>query len=197
MISMQHRLANQRGFTLAELVVATALMGLVMAGMFVLQRGGQHAYLLGSNRVEAQQNARITLDLMTRELRSARSIVTVGTGTDISFQDQCNNTVAYALAGTQLNRTGPTYSDRNNCVVDITVTTTSPITVIGGVQGFTLTSYSVYDVSSGTYTTTTTAAQIRVIKINLVTSQEESVATSSPGNQRATVESTVQLRNLS
>src|SRR5262245_49296392 len=171
MISMQHRLANQRGFTLAELVVATALMGLVMAGMFVLQRGGQHAYLLGSNRVEAQQNARITLDLMTRELRSARSIVTVGNGTDISFQDQCNNTVAYALAGTQLNRTGPNYSDRSNCVVD----TTSTTQVIGGVQGFTLTSYSVYDVSSGTYTTTTTAAQIRVIKINLVTSQEESV----------------------
>ena len=66
--------------------------------------------------------------------------------------------------------------------------------LIGGVQTLAITSYSVYDVSSATYTTTTTAAQIRVIRISLVTKTEERVAAGSPGDQRATMESTVKLR---
>ena len=193
MIPMRKLLANQRGLTLTELIVTTAVVGMVMAGVVLVQQAGQRAYLLGSNRVEAQQNARVALDLMTRELRSARSIVTVGGGTDITFRDQCNQSVAYALAGTLLNRTGPDYSDRSNCVV--AATNTRPLT--GGVLTFTLTSYAVYDVSTGTYTTTTTAAQVRVIKIDLATKQEESVAAGSPGDQGATTQSTVQLRNLS
>jgi len=190
---MRKLLANQRGLTLTELIVTTAVVGMVMAGVVLVQQAGQRAYLLGSSRVEAQQNARVALDLMTRELRSARSIVTVGGGTDITFRDQCNQSVAYALAGTLLNRTGPDYSDRSNCVV--AATNTRPLT--GGVQTFTLTSYAVYDVSTGTYTTATTAAQVRVIKIDLATMQEESVAAGSPGDQGATTQSTVQLRNLS
>ena len=190
---MRNLLTNQRGFTLAELMVATAVVGMVMAGVVLVQQAGQRAYLLGSNRVETQQNARVALDLVTRELRTARSIVAVGGGTDITFRDQCNQSVAYALAGTQLNRTGPDYSDRSNCVV----AATSTRTLIGGVLTFTLTSYAVYDVSTATYTTATTADQVRVIMIDLATKTEESVAAGSPGDQGATVQSTVRLRNLS
>lgn len=180
---MRHWLANQRGFTLAELLVVTAVIGLVMAGVFAIQREGQEAYLLGSNRVETQQNARVALDLMTRELRSARSITTV-TGctnsvcTDLTFTDQNGLTVQYALAGTTLNRT-------------VGGTTTA---LIGGAQSLAMTSYSVYDVSTATYTKTTTPAQVRVIKISVTAKTEESVAANSPGDQRATMESTVKLR---
>ena len=191
---MRNLLANQRGFTLAELMVATAVVGMVMAGVVLVQQAGQRAYLLGSSRVETQQNARVALDLITRELRTARSIVAVGGGgTDITFQDQCNQSVAYALAGTELNRTGPDYSDRSNCVFAVTGTRA----LIGGVLTFTLTSYAVYDVSTATYTTATTADQVRVIMIDLATKTEESVAAGSPGDQGATVQSTVRLRNLS
>jgi prepilin-type N-terminal cleavage/methylation domain-containing protein len=183
-------LGNQRGFTLAELLVVTAVIGLVMAGVFVVQRGGQEAYLLGSNRVETQQNARVALDVMTRELRSAESITTVvAGGTDITFVDQSANTIRYCWSSTA---TGCVSSGQRKFLNRVVNGTTTAL--IGGVRALTITSYSAYDVSSGTYTTTTTAAQVKVIKISLVTGTEESVAAGSPGDQRATMESTVKLR---
>ncbi len=187
---MRHRLGNQRGFTLAELLVVTAVMGVVMAGVFVFQRGGQQAYLLGSNRVETQQNARIALELMTRELRSARSITTVTGDADITFVDQSGaDAIRYCWSSSATGCVGG--GDRRFLNRIFNGTTTA---LIGGVQTLAITSYSVYDVSSATYTTTTTAAQIRVIKISLVTKTEERVAAGSPGDQRATMESTVKLR---
>ena len=190
---MRDRLVNQRGFTLAEVLVATAVIGLVMAGVFLVQRGGQQAYLLGSGRVEAQQNARVALDLISRELRPARSITSVSGNTGITFVDQSGaTTIRYCWSSSATSCSDGGQRNFLNRVVD---GTTTP--VIGGVQTFTLTSYSVYDVSSGTYTTTTNAAQIRVIKISLVTETEGSAAAGSPGDQHATLESTVQLRNLS
>jgi len=149
--AMWRRLGNQRGFTLAELLVVSTMVVIVMAGIFVLQQGGVQAYLLGSNRVETQQDARVALDLMTRELRSAKSITTVTSSTDLTFVDQSGQTIQYALSGATLNRT-------------VNATTTP---LIGGVQTLTITAYSVYDVFSSTYTTTTTANQVKVIKISL------------------------------
>ncbi len=144
MTTMRHWLVNQRGFTLAELLVAVAVMGLVMAGVFVIQQQGQQAYLLGSSRVETQQNARVALDLMTRELRSATSVVTLGSPTDLTFKVcedlppipvPCVNpsTIRYALSGTRLDRT-----------VDGATSA-----LIGGVQSLTLT---YYDKSTALYT---------------------------------------------
>ena len=185
----RRRLRNQRGFVLSELLVVTAVIVLVMAGIFAIQRGGQQAYLLGSNRVETQQNARVALHLISRELRTASSITTVGGSADITFVDQSGVTIRYCWSSSSTECSSSGERSRLNRVVSGTVTP-----VIGGVQTFTLTAYSVYDVSSDTYTTTTTADQIRVIKIGLVTKTEENVAAGSAGDQRATMESTVKLR---
>src|SRR5215470_300257 len=155
-----------------------------MAGVFVLQQGGQQAYLFGAARVETQQSARVALDLMTRELRSAQSITTIascsgGACTDLTFVDQNGNTIEYALSGTTLTRT-----------VSGTATTLAT-----GVQAFAMTPYSVYNVSSGTYTTTTTATAVKVVTISITTQTVEAMP---GGDQTATMESTVQLRlNLS
>jgi prepilin-type N-terminal cleavage/methylation domain-containing protein len=188
MMTRRRWLSNQHGFTLAELVVVAAVMGLLMAGVFALQRQGQEAYLLGSSRVETQQNARVALDLMTRELRSATSVTTPTTATDITFVDQTGRTIRYSVAGATLNRT----------VNGITSA------LIGGVQSLFMTGYSVYDVYNNTYTTTTCGttvgascpqpALVKVIKISVQTNTEKGVATGSPGDQHATMECTIKLR---
>ncbi len=166
-------LADQRGFTLAELAVVMAVIGLIMAGVLAIQMEGEQAYLFGSSRVETQQNARVALDLMTRELRSAQSITAIPSATDVTFVDENGSTVEYALSGSTLNRTQGG--------------TTTPL--IGGVHGLAITYLS--DCNT---TPATSPAQVRCIKISLVTETEQTAAANSPGDQRATMECTVKLR---
>ena len=71
---------DQRGFTLTELLVACALIGLVMAGLFGILHSGQQSYLNGTNQVEAQQALRLALLRMTNEIRDAGYCPTCGTG---------------------------------------------------------------------------------------------------------------------
>jgi prepilin-type N-terminal cleavage/methylation domain-containing protein len=179
------QLANERGFTLAELLVTTAVIGLIMAGIFILQVGGQRAYLFGSNRVETQQNARVALDLMTRELRSSTSITSLASATDIGFgwTDEANvaHTIRYWLNGTMLTRR-----------FDGTDTA-----LIGGVQAgdLTMTYCSAYNAATSTCTATTDPLLATVIKIRLKTSTEQAAATGSAGDAHALMESTVTLRS--
>ena len=62
---------DQRGFSLAELLIVIALLGLMLTGLLAVQMQGQKAYLIGSHHVEAQQNGRVALELMMRQLRSS------------------------------------------------------------------------------------------------------------------------------
>jgi len=71
---------DHRGFTLTELMVACALIGLVMAGLFGMLQSGQQSYLTGTNQVEAQQALRLALLRMTNEIRDAGYCPTCGTG---------------------------------------------------------------------------------------------------------------------
>lgn len=56
---------------LAELLVSIALVGLAMAGLFVLADQAQRAYAVGSATVASQQNARMALERLAADLRSA------------------------------------------------------------------------------------------------------------------------------
>ena len=62
---------NQHGFTLTELLVACAMIGVVMAGLFSILQTGQQSYLTGMNQVEAQQGLRLALLRVTNEIREA------------------------------------------------------------------------------------------------------------------------------
>jgi prepilin-type N-terminal cleavage/methylation domain-containing protein len=174
---------DQRGFTLAELLVVIAILGLMLATLVTIQMQGQQSYLIGSHRVEAQQNGRIAVELMVRELRSATSVTLIPSATDMTFEyrDVLENlhTVRYQLAGAVLNRT-----------LD---GVTTPL--IGGVVTLNLTYFSAYDGSTNTGTPTADPTQVRLIRLQLVTSTEESVASYSASNQQATVEMLVRLRN--
>jgi type IV pilus assembly protein PilW len=63
--------SNQGGFTLTELLVACAMIGIVMLGLFSILQTGQESYLTGTNQVEAQQALRLALLRVTNEIREA------------------------------------------------------------------------------------------------------------------------------
>lgn len=63
--------ADQRGFTLTELLVAIALLGLIMAGTLTVLMVGNESYLTGSNQAEAQAAVRAALERMTTDIREA------------------------------------------------------------------------------------------------------------------------------
>ncbi len=71
MKSLGHARGDQRGFTLAELLVAMAILALIMAGLLTLLTKGNESYLAGANQVEAQATLRAALERMTQEIREA------------------------------------------------------------------------------------------------------------------------------
>lgn len=171
---------SQRGFSLAELLVVCAILGVLMSGLLVIHTAGTSAYVIGSSRVAAQQNGRVALEMMVRELRSAQSISAVTGSTDITFADENGVTIRYQLSSGILNR--------------IVAGTSTPL--IGGVTSINFTCYSVFNNPIGTITTTTTPASVTAIRIQLTTGSEVAVASYADANQHATMESWVRLRNL-
>jgi prepilin-type N-terminal cleavage/methylation domain-containing protein len=178
---------DQRGFSLAELLVACAMVGVVLAGVFVALQQGENAFLYGTGKVEVQQNARVALDRMVRELRQGTSI-TAANATSITVQYIEDNagapqtiTVTYSLNGTNLerNQTNPVPA------------AAQPETLIGGVGTLALVYYD------NTNAVTATVANIRVVDIRLITQpQATGLGSYNLANQRATFEDRVRLRNL-
>ena len=70
-------LSEERGVTLAELVVTLALFALIMIGVVMTWTKAQEAYFVGSETAEVQQNVRAAIDFMVRELRSTGRDITV------------------------------------------------------------------------------------------------------------------------
>lgn len=62
---------NERGFTLAEMLVVCAIIGLVMASLLGLVMTGQQAYWFGTTQVDAQQTVRVAIERMVKEIREA------------------------------------------------------------------------------------------------------------------------------
>jgi prepilin-type N-terminal cleavage/methylation domain-containing protein len=62
---------NERGFTLAEMMVVCAIVGLVMASILGLVMSGQRAYWYGTTQVDAQQTVRVAVERMSKEIREA------------------------------------------------------------------------------------------------------------------------------
>jgi len=171
-------MSNARGYTLAELLTAMAVLALLLAGLFLTLQEGQNVYSFGAGRSEVQQNARVALDRMLRELRTATQITTASPN-DIKFtfvdDSGASVTVEYSLGGTniQRNQTVPAIGGQ-------------PATLTGGVAGLTIT---YYDVSNNT---TTTPGDVYSVDIQLTTQLED---TSLPNSPKVVVQGRVRLRN--
>ena len=65
------RLRAQAGYSLVEILVAMAVMGVLMSATLSLLHSGLAAWGWGAGRVDAQQSVRAALERMARELREA------------------------------------------------------------------------------------------------------------------------------
>lgn len=63
--------ANDRGFTLAELLVAMAVFGIVLGGTYLIFQTNRQVFLRGQTRADIQQIGRLSMDRMVRQIRMA------------------------------------------------------------------------------------------------------------------------------
>jgi Tfp pilus assembly protein PilW len=183
-------MTGQKGFSVAELLIAAAMTSTLMAAVFVILQQGQNVYLFGAGRAEVQQTARGALDRISRELRTGVAVTTANANS-ITFRYIDNDvpngnvpmtvTVQYSLNGTDLqrNQTAPAAPGPQ------------PEVVIGGVTGFALTYFNANNAAAAN------AADVRTVNVRLTT-QVQDVATTNVSikNQRAVVEDRVRMRNL-
>jgi prepilin-type N-terminal cleavage/methylation domain-containing protein len=81
----------ERGYTLIELLQVTVILGVIMAGLTVLFVQATNAELQMNKRFQAQQEARIAIDKMRREIHCSKAITPSGTSASITvtIPSQC------------------------------------------------------------------------------------------------------------
>ncbi|MGI9953177.1 prepilin-type N-terminal cleavage/methylation domain-containing protein [Moorellaceae bacterium AZ2] len=86
--------SKRAGFTLVEVVVAVTIFVLALSAALALYVRGTQMFRGEEIRVEVQENARVALDRMVRELRTAREINGVS-ATSITFTLEDGSQVRY------------------------------------------------------------------------------------------------------
>jgi prepilin-type N-terminal cleavage/methylation domain-containing protein len=117
-LRLLRRLRSRKGYTLVELIVVLSIFLFIVTALTRLFTSGARAELDMNRRFQAQQEARLALDRMRRELHCADSI-TPGTDTDgdgyvasitVTIPSQCptakgvNITVVYDTSSAGTNR---------------------------------------------------------------------------------------------
>ena len=87
------RLRGERGYTLVELLVVLAIFTTVVTALVSLFTSGAKAELDMNRRFESQQNARLALDRMRRELHCASGITATPNTAVSSSPSRCRPSV--------------------------------------------------------------------------------------------------------
>jgi prepilin-type N-terminal cleavage/methylation domain-containing protein len=133
---MLNRVSSERGFTLTELVVAMALGMIVLLAAFnVMDRSFINNKSV-TDREDALQRGRITLELLTRQIRSMTCAgqytpVTKGTDNEVNFYAYMGDPTAGGSTLPQLHKLvyDPTAKTISETDYPLTSVTTSPPTV--------------------------------------------------------------------
>lgn len=188
---MRTLLRDQRGYTVAEMLVTAAVIAFIMAGLLSLLVTGQQSYTTGAGRAEAQQNARLVVERMIRELRTAghdplstatfAAVTALGAGTGFVIRNdwdgsgaidaavattvdnvQHGEQITYTFAGTTLTR--------QESVVDA-----AAVTVTDRISGMTLT-YRDADDNVVATPSGVNAANIRTVEVDVTTQPDFTVS---------------------
>ena len=100
---------GRAGLTLIELMAVVTIFTLIFGAMFGVLTMGRKSWQIGRIQVEVQQQARIAMEAMLRELRGASSVDQStffgGVSENIIRFILGGETIEYALNATQLQRT--------------------------------------------------------------------------------------------
>ncbi|HPZ42544.1 MAG TPA: prepilin-type N-terminal cleavage/methylation domain-containing protein [Bacillota bacterium] len=96
---------GNRGYTLVEAMVALTIFAIVVTAVLSVYLHGHASYLENNHKIEVQENLRIALNKISRDLRQAKSDLKIykqdgslsndGTGTQISFLTASGEKVMY------------------------------------------------------------------------------------------------------
>lgn len=83
-MSAMAKLRNRGGFSLVELLVVMAILGLVMMSIYSLYQSTQRSTTTQDEVVELQQNLRVAMDRIVRDIRMAGFMIPSGTPISIA-----------------------------------------------------------------------------------------------------------------
>jgi prepilin-type N-terminal cleavage/methylation domain-containing protein len=183
------------GFTLIEVLVATSILGVVLALVFNALNGGVRQAADAQSRAQVEADVRVTTDAFARDLRQAytgdstTNRIAVMTGSQITFYSPDRQTpfhlrkISYKLNGTDLQRSITVSSDTDGAPW-VFGTTNAFITQLQNVRNTTVFAYRDAD-----GTATTDPASVSVVDLSLTVDQD---TTRGPAAYSSTV--TVQIR---
>ena len=92
-------LACEGGYSLVELLTVTMILGVVLSGLTAVFVSAMNSQVDMNRRFTAQQEARVAVDKMRRELHCASDVTPTGTSSSITvtLPGQCPTAVAHAL----------------------------------------------------------------------------------------------------
>lgn len=117
-----HIIRNQSGFTLLEMLISSAVFVIILFAVYLMLATNQVTYMRGENKVEIQQNGRVAMRRIAREIRMAgydpsgaipaqgsQTAIQVANANLITFiadldGDDVTDWVRYRLQGNQLIR---------------------------------------------------------------------------------------------
>jgi len=209
-------LGGERGFTMAELLITTAIVGVVMSGLYVMLASGEQSYLVGTNQAEAQQALRLAVDRIVQDLRTAGYCPTCASACPTPFaaitaQSATGFTIQYdwnadynCTAGTGINTTGTvnylgTGTQRGENIIYALSGTNltrremgvdgAPVTIASGIVSLAFTYLDVNDV------VTATPANIRRIGIAITAQPQNQPAATAEGKTLVSLQDSIRLRN--
>jgi prepilin-type N-terminal cleavage/methylation domain-containing protein len=100
--TLVRRLRVERGYSLIEMLTVMSIMGVVMTGLTTLFVQGSNAELDMNKRFQAQQEARVALDKLRREIHCAKAASTspgngAASSVTLDLPGQCPTAVGGAL----------------------------------------------------------------------------------------------------